>query len=221
MEYFQQILEILGSLAIILASGVAIYGISSWRREMIGLRKYELTEEVLTLFYEARVKISAIRSIHGNVEEGKSRKPNPKETPNEQKALNDAYVIFERYQKNLETFNRLHALRYRFMAIFGPNKTKPFLDLNKTINEILISARMLGKLWYMRSQAHLPRSKERYNKILENIDKYEAVFWEGLKDPDPITPKVESLISEIDEICEPILRKKPSWLSRILRKKKE
>ena len=105
MEHVQQILEILASLAIILASGVAIYGISSWRREMMGKRKYELTEEVLALFYEAREKISAIRSIHGNVEEGKSRKPNPKETPEEQKALNDAYVIFERCQCSFNTFD--------------------------------------------------------------------------------------------------------------------
>lgn len=221
MEYFQQILEILGSLAIILASGVAIYGISSWRREMMGKRKYELAEEVLALFYEARKKISEIRSIHGNIEEGKNRKPNPNETPEEQKALNDAYVVFERYQKNQEIFNRLHALRYRFMAIFGTNKAKPFYDLNKVVNEIFIAARMLGILWHMRSQTHLPRSKERYDKIIEDIEKYEAIFWEGLKDPDPITPKVDSLILAIDEICKPILRKEPSWLSRIFRKKKE
>lgn len=215
-----EFIKVLESLAIIAASGVAICGINSWRREIKGRKEFELAEEVLALFYEARDKISTIRSIHGNVEEGKSRKPNPEETPDEQKALNDAYVIFERYQKNQETFNRLHALRYRFMAIFGSNKAKPFCDLNKIINEILISAHMLGKLWHMRSQTYLPRSEDRYDKIIKDIQKYEAVFWEGMQDPDPITLKVESIMSEIDKICEPILRRKPTWLSKIFNRKR-
>ena len=213
------LIQILESLAVIIASIVAIFGINSWRREMRGRKKYELAEEVLSLFYEAKDKISAIRSIHGNVEEGKSRKPNPNETPDEQKALNDAYVVFERYQKNQETFNKLHALRYRFMAIFGSNKGKPFIDLNKTINEILISAHILGKLWNMRSQTSLPRGENRYEKIINSIQKHEAIFWEGLKEPDPITPRVESIILEIEKICEPILKQKPRWYLKLSRKK--
>jgi len=220
MECLLQILEILGSLTIILASGVAIYGISSWRREMKGRRKYELAEEVLALFYEARDKINAIRSPGSYVEEGESRKKKPNERPEEEKALNEAYVVFERYQKNQETFNKLYALRYRFIAIFGTEKAKPFNDLNKIVTEIFTSARMLGILWHMRSQPHLPRSKERYDKIIKDIEKYEAIFWWGLKEPDLINSKVEDVISEIDNICEPILRKELSWLSRILRKKK-
>jgi len=212
-------IKILESLAVFTASIVAIFGINSWRREIRGRKKYELAEEVLALFYEARDKISAIRSIHGNVEEGKSRKPNLKETPDEQKALNDAYVIFERYHKNQDTFNRLHALRYRFMAIFGSNKAKPFYDLNKTMNEIFISAHMLGKLWNMRSQTYLPRGEDEYNKIIKDIQKYEAIFWEGINEPDPITLRVEGIISEIEKICEPILKKKQRWYSKIFKKK--
>jgi hypothetical protein len=213
-------LRILESLAIIAASGAAICGVSSWRREIKGRRKYELAEEVLSLFYEARDRISAIRSPFGYVEEGETRKKKSNETPDEEKALNNAYVVFERYQKNQETFNRLHALRYRFMAIFGQDKIKPFYDLNKVVIEIFTAARMLSKLWHMRNQTYLPRTEESYNKILEDTDKYEAIFWEGWHDPDPITPKVEGIISEIDKICEPILREKPSWLSKIFMKKK-
>lgn len=208
--------KILESLAVIAASGVAIWGINSWRREMRGRKEYELAEEVLALFYEAKDKISVIRSPFGYIGEGENRKERPNETPEEKRALNDAYVVFERYQKNQETFNRLHALRYRFMAIFGEDKVKPFYDLNNIVNEIFTAARMLGRLWHMRSQTHLPRPQERYDKIIEDIGKYEAIFWDSLKDTDPITQKVKSVILEIDKICKPILGKKPSWFSKIL-----
>lgn len=221
MECTQQILEILGSLGIILASIVAFFGINSWRRELRERKQYELAEEVLTLFYEARDKISAIRSPGGYVGEGESRKPNPKETPEEKEALDSAYVVFERYQKNQETFNRLHALRYRFMAIFETNKAKPFFDLNNITNEIFTAARMLGTLWHMRSQTYLPRSKERYDKIIKDIEKYEAIFWWDVKVRDSIEQKVEKTVKEMDEICRPILRGKQSWFSKLFKKKIE
>ena len=54
-------LDIVESIAVILASLFAIHGINSWRREMKEKRKYEVAEEVLALFYEARDKISLIR----------------------------------------------------------------------------------------------------------------------------------------------------------------
>lgn len=42
--------DVIKSLSIIIASIVAIYGINSWRREAKWKRKYELAEEVLSLF---------------------------------------------------------------------------------------------------------------------------------------------------------------------------
>jgi hypothetical protein len=96
-----EFIKILESLAVFTASIAAIFGINSWRREIRGRKRYELAEEVLALFYEAKERISAIRSIFGNVEEGNSRKPNPNETPDEQKALNAAYVIIERDRKSV------------------------------------------------------------------------------------------------------------------------
>lgn len=75
--------KILESLAVIAAALTAIIGISSWRREMRERREYELAEEILSLFYEARDKISAIRSPLVWSGEGKSRQASPEESPKE------------------------------------------------------------------------------------------------------------------------------------------
>ena len=65
----------------------------------------------------------------------------------QKKAINEANIIIERYQKYQKTFNRLHALLYRFKVIFGEEKTKPFYDLSKVTSDILNAARRLGSLW--------------------------------------------------------------------------
>lgn len=213
MELFQT----LESLAVILAAIVAIYGINSWRREMRGRKEYQLGEEVLALFYEAKDKISAIRSPLAAVGEGQSRKAHSNEKPEEKEAFDRAFIVKERYQKNQELFNRLYALRYRFIAIFGGGKAKPFDDLANIIKEILIAAQMLGFYWAHLSQTHLPRSEEKINKLIKERQKYEAVIWAGFE-PDPIAPKVDEVISEIEKICEPILRRDSGVLNKIFNK---
>lgn len=211
-------IQILESLAVISAALVAIYGINSWRREMKGRKEYELAEEVLALFYEAGDNIGAIRSPLAAVGEGQSRKANPKEKPKEKEAFDRAYIVSERYQKRQETFNRLYALRYRFVAIFGQDKAMPFDDLDNIANDILIAARMLGFYWAHLNQTHLPRSEEKINKLIKDRQKYEAIIWAGF-DPDPIVPRVKSMIEKINDICEPILRRKKSWLTKIFSRK--
>lgn len=199
-----KIIEVVESLAVIAASLFAIYGINSWRREMRGRKEFELAEEVLALFYEAQDKIRAIRSPMGWAGEGESRKPGPNETPEQKASLDRAYVVFERYQNSQETFNRLHALRYRFMAVFGREKAKPFDDIRGVINKIFISAHMLGRLW--ERQTHLGLNEEERKKLIKQIEKHEAVFWEEGEGRDLIAPEVERIVLEIENICEKILR---------------
>jgi len=125
-ETYQQILpmlrdwaDIAQSASVILASLFAIYGIDAWRREFIGKRRMELAEEVLALFYQARDVIRAIRSPFGYVGEGGTRKTASDERPEDKEALDQAFVLVERYNRNIEPFSRIHALRYRFMVQLG------------------------------------------------------------------------------------------------------
>ena len=203
-------LQIVESLSVIIASIVAVFGINSWRREMRGRKEYELAEEVLTLFYEAKDKIKAIRSPLGKKDEAEGRKTGEHETPAQKEALDQVYFIFKRYQNYQETFNRLDALRYRFMALFGNAKVEPFTRLNKMINSIFIAANMLGGHYWPRLREGRIRTEEELDDINRQINKYEAVIWEGLAKPDPINDDVDIIIKNIEEICGPIIKRKNS-----------
>ncbi len=195
------VISTLQSISVILASvitaGTVIYGISAWRREYVGKRKLELAEEVLALFYEARDAIRFIRNPVSFVGEGGTRNASPTEGPEEKQINDNAYVAFERYNKRRDLFNKLHAMRYRYMAQFGKDAAKPFDDLSKVVSDIFTSAHMLPHYW--REQGHRQwKNDEEFRRHLDELHKYEAIFWEMTPDKDKIKPRVDSVISEIE-----------------------
>lgn len=193
------LLEILERVTIIVASVGAIYAITSWRRELRGKKEFEVAEIVLAKFYEAKDRISAIRSPLSWANEGQSRKIDKIETPEQTRLLNLAYVSVERYQNHQEFFSKLNALKYRFMFIFGSDKAEPFDKLQKLLSEVLGAARLLGTFWVRQEELSMIEGKT--VKLSEDITKYEDVIWEGKK-PDPIAERVNELVSTIENICE-------------------
>ncbi|WP_287584059.1 hypothetical protein [Candidatus Borrarchaeum sp.] len=201
--------EFLKDISLIVASCTAIYGIGSWHREYKGKRQAELAEEVLSLFYEARDAIKHIRNPFSHAGEGATRKQSENESADEKKAYDQAYVVFERYNANLELFNRLHSLRYRFMTQFGEGSAKPFVELRKILNEIFASAQTLANLWA--KQRTFFRTDQASKEHFEFKEKLEAIFWEGLADEDPINPKLEKCVQDIEVMCRGILSEKSIW----------
>lgn len=189
-----------------MASCTAIYGIGSWRREYRGKRQAELAEETLSLFYEARDAIKHIRHPFSYAGEGSTREESEKETEEEKKAFNQAYVVHERYNKYQDIFNKIHSLRYRFMTQFGIESAKPFQDLRQILSKIFTASQTLSGLW-ARQRSHF-RTEEQENKHYEFRDKMEAIFWEGLADEDPINPKLDKCVSDIEKICRDIIQNK-------------
>ena len=199
-------LDVLESISIITVAGVAIYGIKTWRRELIGKKKHDLAEEVLTLFYQARDVFYSIRNPMGYEGEGTSRKAGKNETWREKNVLDQAYVVMERFKDHQEVFNRLNVLRYKFMALFGKNKIKPFDELDAVLKDIIIASRQLAYMWQQQNLDF--RNKSNLEKFHKEIRKYEAIFWAGLDNEDEIAKKVNSAIKGIEEICVPILGNK-------------
>jgi hypothetical protein len=199
MEYT----ELIKNISIIIASWTAVYGIDQWRREHRGKRQAELAEEVLSFFYEAQDAIHHIRSPFGFGGEGSSRKAGQNETPEEKDAFDKAYVVFERFNSHIELFNKIYAIRYRFMTQFGVAAAKPFDDLRKITNEIQISAKRLAQLWAKQNRHFKTEQQEKdhFNRIQKN----EAVFWEGLEDVDPINLRLQECVNEIEATCRGIL----------------
>lgn len=198
-----QWLDILRTIAIVAGAGVAFYGIWSWRTELSGKLRYQLAEEALSLFYQSRDLIRAIRNPMGGTEEGKTRKENPAETPDQKRAFDQAYVLWERYLRHQEVFSRINTLRYRFMAVFGKTAAKPFEMLDDIIRRFVVAVQILGNAWHRAGKIGFDSPE--MDALTKSIQEQSAVFWEGYQTPDQISALADDMIKEIEKICVPVL----------------
>lgn len=205
-----------GSFAIAALSFVA--GVTAWKREFIGRRRIELAETTLAQFYEASDVIRAIRSPFSYEGEGSSRKRSDSESEEESKILDQAYIVFERYDARKELFAELRSLKYRFMATFGKDAGKPFDELNRSTNKIFVSARMLGRyIWPRQGRAEM--TEQALRKHLEMMTKHESVFWEG-EENDEIRKEVDAAVAQIELITKETMKlvaSMPRWRRFICR----
>lgn len=202
------VFDILKSISIIIASGVAIYGINSWRRETKWKRKYELAEETLSLFYEVQDALSIIRSPFGNVNEGKTRKRGENEREEDSEILDQAYTVIERFEKNKEPFFKLRAIKYRFITLFGKESEQHFNDVIKLTNKIMTVSGFLGRR-YWKDQGRKKFTDAQFEKHLKKMHEYEGIIWEDYdENSDEIKKEFEKIISEIEKICNSVLKKK-------------
>jgi len=202
--------DIAQSASIILASLFAVYGIDAWRREFIGKRRMELAEEVLALFYQARDILQAIRSPFGYVGEGATRKASDTERPEDKDALDHAFVLIERYNKHIDTFSRIHALRYRFMAQLGSDAATPFNDLNGVVNELILASRQMARLSTRPDRSF--RTEADIEKHQREMEKVDAVFYSGSEN-DPIEPRVEAIVAKMERTCKAIIESRGTLFS--------
>ena len=210
-------LDYIKNISLIIASWAAIYGITSWRREFVGRRRIELAEEVLVSFYEARDVIRIIRNPFGFGGEGSSREPGENESPEEKKIYDKAYVVIERYKKHQELFNKIRSMRYRFVAQFGMDSSSPFDSLNKVVNDIFLASEILSEYW--NQQGRERKSESQRQEYVRTLREFKGIFWENFIKPDPISPRVDALIQEIEEKCQSIINPQskniniPNWLN--------
>lgn len=200
MDNFQTISDVVQTVSIIIGIWVAIYGIDSWRREHRGKRQIELAEDTLSLFYEAKDALAYIRSPMSFSSETEEIERGENETEDQFEARKKASIVFVRFNNKSELFNKIHAMRYRFMALIGKEEAEPFINLRKIEDDIFFSARTLVRLW---ARNHF-RTDEQWDKHFEQTQEHEDVIWSYGKD-DKILIRIENVIKEIENICEPII----------------
>lgn len=183
-----EILEIIKSIGIIIASGVAVWGINSWRREAKWKRKYELAEEVLANFYEAHQAIQIIRSPFGFGHEGASRPKQENETKEESQIYDQAYVARERFEQNKTSLEKLQSLKFRFIALYGKDYEQYFDKFNQTINKIFFAADEIAMIrlgQYGDDEDYIRKTRKESREILysrsNKEDKIESDLAEAVK----------------------------------------
>ena len=139
--------EWIETIAIVLASGTAVWGITQWRRQMIAERKMELGEKVLSAFYEAKDVIRAARSPMSVGGEGRGWRNADEQGDNRPELSRvDAYFApAERLYKEKEFFAKFRALQYRFRAVFGVEAQKNFEAIWDARHTVIISSTELAQ----------------------------------------------------------------------------
>ena len=192
---------LLGSGAAFIASIAALKGINAWKREFQGKKKIELAEEALTLFYEARDAIRRIRSPFGNSDEGRTKIPEDQQSEYLGKNVPHVFVVLERFEKEEHIFNKISAMRYRFMAVFGNNSETPFEHIRAIINDVFIAAQLYG----MRGEiARETDGEEAREQLREENMKNRRTIWSIGKD-DIIESRVKTATEELEAICRPVI----------------
>ena len=159
-----QWIESVNGVAILIGIIIAVYNVNAWRREYTGKRRIDLAEDALALFYEAVDAINHIRSPLSWSSEQEDIERAPGESEESWRAKKQASVVFQRFKHYEELFNKIHAMRYRFMAQIGKEEAKPFDDLRTVVNEIIHSARTLAQLWERRDFNPLKRTNVIMNR---------------------------------------------------------
>jgi hypothetical protein len=200
-------MPIIQNVAVIIAAIIALHGINSWRREIRWKKKYELIEDTLVLFYEADEKIKILRFPGSWGNEGNTRKKSGSEAPEETQSLNQKYVIYERWEKDKDVFNKLQTIKFRFIAIFGKDFLQPFEEVQKILNEIFFANYKLNNRYWL-NQRETDIENPRFKAQLEKITEYETKVWDSLNDNDDIRIRIKEATKKIEVLYNKILGRK-------------
>jgi hypothetical protein len=159
-------------------------------------RRTELAEEVLASFYQAKEIIDSARSPGSLGGEGRTRPREPWENEEDTRLLDAYFQTLERLKDQYEPLAQLFARRYRFMALFGNDAGKPFLDFWRIRGEILIDVRLLINTYKQREMGSLPDDRKKWETTIGRVQ----------TEKDPIASRLERIIEDIEKICRPVIQ---------------
>jgi len=195
------IATIVQAAAIVSACWAIISGVGAWKREFVGKRRIELAEQVLAKFFEVKDSIAFIRNPFSHHGEGNTRERGKDETSKDSDLLDRGYIVVERYQKREPVFSEFNTLKYRCMASFGPETEAIFGTINKALNSIFHSARILTRL-YWRDLPYVSGG-ERYQRHLEEMHRFEKILWDTGAEDDEIRLELQEAQKKLEAVTAP------------------
>lgn len=198
MDWIETTANVVQAIAVTAAGVAAVWGLTTWRRELTARRRAELAEQTLAMFYEARDIIASARFPGGYGGEGSSREKGTNETEDETRAKNAFYIPVERLSQKSEFWGRFEAARYSFMAVFGGDAAKPFDAVRQVRNRVMLSARWLIRTYGQVNEDRPERQQQR--------EKWEGHIWgDGPDEEDELAKQVDDAVSAIEAVCRPAI----------------
>ncbi|MBV2183493.1 MAG: hypothetical protein KUL88_02975 [Rhizobium sp.] len=195
--------QILQTTSVVIAAATFVYGVGSWRRAAIGQKRVDLAVEGIIAFRELEQAFHEIRSPFSSGNEGSTRKPRLGETEKDAKLNQQAYVAVERMNHRSEKFSKVQSLRHQFEAYYGKEALVPFDEVLNIRNDIIRASYRLEMHW--KKQGGTFANGEDFKRHLEKMHEAEAIFWEGYSEADPINPRLETVMRQIDDMCRDVI----------------
>lgn len=203
--------------AVISACWAIISGVGAWKREFIGKRQIEVAELVLAKFFEVKDAIAYIRNPFFSSDEGKTRQRRKGESSAESELLDRGYIVVERYSKKEHIFADFNTMKYKFMASFDPETEQVFIDTNKVLNSIFVSARMLATHHWQR-QGRVQMEEDEFQKHLDEMYHHEGIFSDLGSDSDEIRVQLNTIQGKLEKVTASCFQE-PMSTFKILTKK--
>lgn len=165
--------------------------LNKWRDETVGKRRLEVAEDTLSAFYQVQETIYDARAPFIAASEMVKEEGVPDDV-----VRDSAYGPIRRLRHSFDHIRDLRTRRHRFAALFGREATKPWDDIEAVLNEINASSEAILS---MRGQNIPPRDPQ-----AKFIREQRQILARRMDD-DPITPRVDAAVKEIETICRPII----------------
>ncbi|MEO0898098.1 MAG: hypothetical protein AAFY71_16935 [Bacteroidota bacterium] len=199
------ILQVSKVFSILIASGVAIWGINSWRREFRWKLRFEVAEEMMGLLYQIRDSIDQIRSPFYSTSESHEREKLENENPNEKKRKDLEYIGTARINKYQNLFSKFLEKRYKFSAIFGEHHLENFKKIDDVLGEIYASYYVVFNEDYDIDKEYLDEQTK--SDFIEQRKKARMVIHKSYgNNSDAISIKVQEVIDVAESSVESILK---------------
>ncbi|MBC8050432.1 MAG: hypothetical protein H7X92_09855 [Chitinophagales bacterium] len=193
------IVQIIATIAIAL---VGFKTFKQWKLQQIEDKRINTALEALSLAYESKFVFAYIRSplsFSGEWEDMPSVEGESEQTRRNKGAY---FVPLSRIMNQKDFFHKSYSLMPRFMALFGSEKEAIFDKLHSARKDVQIAGELLIEESITRFQ---PNSLDP-----EFIKQLKADLWLPLsksKKDDQVGRKVLEFITEIEEICLPVINR--------------
>ena len=186
-------------LSAVVAGWAGIRGLNAWRAETVGRRKTELAEEVLAQFYRARDVLTWARFPTSDDDDDRTDDVRVRSGPNDDELeRREIFTPVDRLTRESQVFSELQASRYRFMAYFGEEATRPFEEIRAIHSEIIASAHNL-----IRTYGQDPTGPEEAER-----DQWEAAIGWGEGEGDPLKSRLDLAVKAIEQTCRPLIEER-------------
>lgn len=196
---------------------IALAALSTWRRQLIGQKKADIAENILTLFIKACHCISDARTPSVTQNEIRAR-PRFKEEPDDLKPqllamLGMAYAPILRFEQQKEFWHELQASQYKFIINFTDTRIMPteFYSRLLEIKRAIIRASKNFIEQQLRIETPSYKARLRLEDALckkedESLQEKQKIIWEGVDEQDEINKDLEEIMADLEKVCLPALR---------------